>query len=196
MSILPITGAILAGGKNSRMSSEKSLLTFNDVKLIDKILRTLDSCFNETIVITDKEILKEHLSGRKVYPDIFIQSGALGGIHSALTNARNDAVFIVACDMPNLSKKIVTSLTFYYHHNCDKKLLVLKHSQGLEPLHSIYCKSCLPIIENQLKANKLKISHMYRLFNTDYFEVSDELIHTFQNINTQNDLSLWQEMYS
>ncbi|HCY00576.1 MAG TPA: hypothetical protein DG754_10595, partial [Bacteroidales bacterium] len=101
------TLAVLAGGKASRMQgANKALLKHNGITFIEQIIKNLSAEFRETIIISnDNEISK--IMPCPIYTDIIRDKGPLGGIHSALTNALNPAVFIVSCDMPFVNTKVV-----------------------------------------------------------------------------------------
>src|SRR5204863_290703 len=46
----------------------------------------------------------------RIIADVVPGCGPLGGIHAALTEARGDAVFVAACDMPYLNAAFVSFL--------------------------------------------------------------------------------------
>jgi len=184
-----ITAAILAGGKNKRIATEKSLLQISNVVLIDKIVGLLENIFPELIIITGKESLKKRFPEHKTVDDYYKNCGPLAGIHAALKTASSDAVFVFACDMPNLNSGLIRNMSDYYINQKDTpKLLVPRHKEGYEPLHALYNLSLLPLIEKQLSQQNNKISSFYSLIGTEYYDVPDNYIPIFYNINTKEDL--------
>ena len=68
MSKNKITGIILAGGKNSRMGSEKGLLEVGGKKIIERIIEELKQVVDEIIILSNGNSYN-HFS-YKVYNDI------------------------------------------------------------------------------------------------------------------------------
>ncbi len=192
MTKFPITGAILAGGKNSRLDREKSLISVGNRYLLGYTLDKLDSCFEEVIIITAKDTIRSLFPHRMIYPDILPIASALSGIHSALVNAKNQSVLIVACDMPKLNVKLINKMVANYQSYKKIDILVPGHSQGMEPLHSIYNKRVVETIEKQACEGNLKISDIFRQCTTKIFSVPDSFIANFFNINSSDDLTAWQ----
>jgi FdhD protein len=148
-----VTGVILAGGESRRMGCDKSLLPIAGARFIEHIHRRLAGLFEEVIVVTNSPGLYPDLPCRKV-PDIYPVKGSLAGIHSGLCHARSGKIFVVACDMPHLSAETIRRL-------CREKEgvdVVVPHSgRGIEPLHALYDRSCLPAIEAALDAGEKRI---------------------------------------
>ncbi len=152
-----ISGVILAGGESRRMGSDKSLLPMGSARFIDLSFRCLDALFEEVIIVTNNPGLYQHLPCRKV-PDLYVGHGALAGIHSGVHHARAERSFVVACDMPFLSPEVI-------RHICSRTreadVVIPRTEGGLEPLHALYRKSCLPAIEAVLDAGDRKIRHFF-----------------------------------
>lgn len=186
---LKISAAILAGGKNSRIATEKSLLKIKGVPLIDKTVRLFEQIFPEVIIVSGKEALKNQYPNSKFVSDIFPDAGPLAGIHAALKTASHDAVFVFACDMPSIDTGIVNSMiNFYQQHRNTLALLVPRHEKGYEPLHAVYRKVNIPIIEKQLRNKCYKISDFFSLVAATYYNIPNKKISAFYNINTSEDL--------
>ncbi len=156
-SIPGISGVILAGGESRRMGCDKSLLPLGGARFIDHSYRRLDALFEEVILVTNTPSLYQHLPCRKV-PDLYVGQGALAGIHSGVRHARFERAFVVACDMPFLSPEVI-------RHICSRpqqaEVVIPRTAKGLEPLHALYHKSCLPAIEAVLDAGDRKIARFF-----------------------------------
>ncbi|HEX2770080.1 MAG TPA: formate dehydrogenase accessory sulfurtransferase FdhD, partial [Geobacteraceae bacterium] len=76
-----VSGVILAGGKSSRMGSNKALLPYKGGRFIEAIHRQLSEIFEEVLLVTNNPEQYEFLPCRKV-ADLFPGAGALAGIHS------------------------------------------------------------------------------------------------------------------
>src|SRR5579875_3832675 len=109
LSALAATGAVMAGGKSSRLGRDKALLTIDGETLLARALRCVASVTAEQLVIGPPERAAQ-APGVRVVPDAYPGSGPLGGIYSALQAASHDSVLVVACDMPFLNGALLAYL--------------------------------------------------------------------------------------
>jgi FdhD protein len=183
-----ITGVILAGGQSTRMGSNKALLPYKGGRFIEAIYRQLAELFPEVLVVTNTPESYEFLPCSKV-PDIYPGMGALAGIHAGLYHSSHSAAFVVACDMPYLN----TGLIRYLADMADPAGVLIPESPvGLEPLHAIYGKGCIPAIEAALGAGQRRIvsffgqSLVHRV-DVDQVAFFDPEFASFRNINSPTD---------
>ncbi len=148
-----ITGVILAGGESRRMGCDKSLLPIDGARFIDHIYRRMAALFDEVLVVTNSPGLYQDLPCRKV-PDIYYAKGSLAGIHSGLCHARNEQIFVVACDMPLLDAEVIRSLATA---TPQADVVIARSGERVEPLHARYGKACLPAIEAVLDGGSRRI---------------------------------------
>jgi FdhD protein len=180
-----ITGVILAGGASSRMGSNKALLPHKGGRFIESIYRELSEIFEEVILVTNTPEQYQFLPCRKV-PDIFQGMGALAGIHAGLAQSANPATFTVACDMPHLDPWLIRHIA-NRGAGCDVVLPRSRH--GHEPLHALYRKGCLPVMEECLRKGERRIVSILphlRVREVTASEVArfDPTFDSFSNINT------------
>lgn len=183
--IAGITGVILAGGESRRMGCDKSLLPVDGARFIDHIYRRMASLFDEVLVVTNSPGLYQDLPCRKV-PDIYYAKGSLAGIHSGLCHARNEQVFVVACDMPLLSSEVIRLLATSAP---TAEVVIARNGKGVEPLHARYAKSCLPAIEAVLDRGSRRIVEFFPAVRVHELPAAELLPHdpeglSFRNINT------------
>jgi molybdopterin-guanine dinucleotide biosynthesis protein A len=84
-------------------------------------------------------------------------SGPLGGIHAALTAAiemGDQAVFVLACDMPYVSDALVTYLLGLAHTT---DAVIPRTEDGYHPLCAVYSHGCLEPIARRLSEGRLKV---------------------------------------
>jgi len=184
-----ITGVVLAGGKNSRFKSEKSLIEIDDQCLIELEINVLKSIFKEIIIVSEKEEI------RNMFPDIIFANdfhkdcGPLAGLHAALKKCTTQGVFLVACDMPNLNKQFILRQLSLLQDNANTLAIVPRHGNGFEPLHSFYHKNCLPFVEALLAQKKYSVRGFFDKISIKWYEASAEEEHFYYNVNTQHDLA-------
>jgi molybdopterin-guanine dinucleotide biosynthesis protein A len=187
MKIKNITAVILAGGKNTRIQQEKSLIKIQGNHLIDKQVKLLKSIFETIIISTGKEALKSKFPTLQTVEDEYVDCGPLGGIQAAMKHAQTEAVFVFACDMPCLDVNVILrQIEVYRNSNVD--ILVPKHAEGIEPLHAIYSRANLPFLEECLQNGRYSVRSFYAKSNASYLHFEPEYINNFFNINTQRDL--------
>jgi molybdopterin-guanine dinucleotide biosynthesis protein A len=181
-----MAAVILADGRNSRIQQEKSLLKFGNLYLIESQVEVLSSIFSQIYIATSKAVLQQKLPHIPKIQDQYLNCGPLGGIHTALLNSKADSVFVFACDMPNLNRKLIEfQIEEYQKITCDA--LIPRHREGIEPLHAIYAKACLFPIEYNLRRNLCSVRSFYEKINVNFLQIEKNKIKYFYNINTHQD---------
>lgn len=179
---------ILAGGQSSRMGSNKALLPYRGGRFIEAIHRQLLELFPQVLLVTNNPEQYEFLPCRKV-ADRYPGMGALAGLHAGLHHAETPHIFAVACDMPYLNSTLIRRLAAL-RHEAD---VVIPHGEnGLEPLHALYGKGCLPFMEQALEADKRRIVSFFphvRVHQLLQEQVAtiDPAFDSFRNVNTPSD---------
>ena len=185
----PLTVAIQAGGKSSRMGTDKSFVLFEGRPMIETIITKVANLGDELILITNKPTDYEHL-GLPMFSDIYPDHGSLGGIYTAVSHATHPHTLVVACDMPWLNPQL---LQYMIDLKETADIIVPRWQEFPEPLHAIYNKNCLAPIQKKLEAKQLKITKFYsdvtvRYVEKDEIEPLDRNGRSFANINTPQDL--------
>lgn len=184
-----MTGVILSGGKNRRMGQNKAFLTVEGERLIDRTVRIFRALFKEVIIVTSNPT--DYLDQPcVVVTDILPDKGALGGIYTGLFFAREEHAFVAACDMPCLNRSF---LEYMVQRSAGYDIVVPAPADGLQPLHAVYARRCLPVIRGLIHRDRLKITGFY--LGHRLLKLSPEIIHSFdpagrmfQNVNTPEDL--------
>jgi molybdopterin-guanine dinucleotide biosynthesis protein A len=185
-----LTGIILAGGKNSRMGTNKAFLEINGIRIIDRVIAVYKKLFSDIIIVTNSPLSYVEFPDAVIVTDIYKGKGALGGIYTGLFYAKSNRSFVAACDMPFLDEKFIHYLT---EQKGNFDVIVPLLSEGYQPLHAIYSRNCLPHIKKMLIADRLKIDRLYKdvklcCINEEKIKLFDESKHLFLNINTPQDL--------
>jgi FdhD protein len=180
-----VTGVILAGGESRRMGSDKSLLPLGGGRFIDHAYRCLAGLFEEVVIVTNSPELYDNIPCRKV-PDLYPLKGSLAGIHSGLSHARTERIFVVACDMPFLSAEVIRRLCA---RQAQGDVVIPAGERGPEPLHALYHQRCLPAIEAVLDAGEKRIVRFFPQVRVHEVPASafadcDPEGRSFRNINT------------
>jgi len=182
----PVSAAILAGGKNSRMSgTNKAFLTVGEQTIIGSIYSVIKDLFTEIIIVSNDQDEKYDSFSAKITCDILPGFGPLSGIHTALSHSSHDHCFIVACDLPFLDVDVISQQIALINNNFH--VIVPRHLHGIEPLHAVWSKTCLPFLEKHLQSpENLKIQTFLNQLNSKYFDTESNIC--FTNINSKKDL--------
>lgn len=186
--ITGITGVILAGGQSSRMGSNKALLPYRGGRFIEAIYRQFRGLFAEVLLVTNTPEQYQFLDCRKV-PDRYPGMGALAGLHSGLHSSLTPHIFAVACDMPYLHEQLIRNLAARRHA---ADVVIPEGAQGLEPLHAIYSRSCLPHMAESLSSGRRRIISFFPAVSVETVSRAavaalDPEFASFSNINTPAD---------
>lgn len=189
------SGVVLAGGKSTRMKFNKAFAHVAGRQVIEIILDKCKRFFAETIIISNEPQLYEGF-GLAVYPDVYPGLGPVAGIHSALYHAHYDKVFIMGCDMPFMNMDLVKFLLDSLE---DYECVVPELDQRLQPLSAVYSKKCLPILQECLEHDKLKLIRIFeefyaRVVTEEQMKPFGNPREIFMNVNDQATLKIAQQI--
>jgi len=154
-----MTAIILAGGKSSRFGRDKAFVKIEGIPIIKRQIKILAMIFKKIIIVTNSP-RKYRLKGVKIIQDIIPDKGPLGGLYSGLRASDSIYNFVVACDMPFLNERLVK----YMIKNIKNfDVFIPKIDNKLHPLCGIYSKNCIPVIEQRLMQDRLKVSGIFSM---------------------------------
>ena len=189
---MDMTGIILAGGKGNRMGGKnKAFLKVDGKPLIDRILEVYRELFREILIVTNNPM--DYLSHDcRIVTDIIKGKGSLGGIYSGLSFASCEYSFVTACDMPFLDRTFIRFMTDRARAH---DIVVPRSPDGFQPLHAVYSRRLIPVMERMIGEDHLKIAFLFKKARTCV--ISPEAIAAFDpggrmfiNINTEMDLAM------
>jgi len=170
------------------MGQDKALMPFNGTPLVKRINDRFSEIGQETILITNTTNGYTDF-GLPIFQDIIPDRGALGGLYTALSFAREPYVGLIAADMPFASPKLILSLLdLAQSSGADAALPSTEF--GLEPMHAVYKReTCLPLVKNALDQNQWKMIAWHdhakvKVLNPEETCQAAGTDHTFENVNT------------
>lgn len=183
-----MTAVILAGGKSSRMGSNKAFLKLQGKTFIERQIELLGEMFDEIIISANTPSEYEHLN-LPVFKDLYPDKGPLGGIYTSLINSRSKHTFILACDMPFVEIELIK-----YLESATKgyDVVIPKSNRGLEPLHAFYSKNCIDPIKKEIDGNNLRIISFFpyvkvKIVELDSLIAPDSFKNSIKNLNTKDE---------
>ncbi|NPV65843.1 MAG: molybdenum cofactor guanylyltransferase [Anaerolineae bacterium] len=188
-----VTVAILAGGKSSRMGTDKSFVPLLGKTLIQHVLERVGSLGLPTILITNRPAAYAPL-GLPMYGDLLAGKGSLGGLYTAISCSQTLYTLCVACDMPFLNPALLAHLISL---RAGYDAIVPRLDGFPEALHAVYSKGCLGAIREKLEQDQLKAISFYgqvrlRFVEEDEVRRFDPALRSFVNVNTPEELARLQ----
>ena len=188
---IEVTGVLLAGGKSRRMGEDKRHLVVGEQTLLERGLAVLRSIFQDVLVVIAQDSPSLGVDAR-VVRDQVPDCGSLGGLYTGLIQATTPWVFAVACDMPFLNHAVIAQFT---NRRGAVDIVMAKLAGQLHPMHALYGKRCLPVVEQMIQVRQLKIQGMVSQSSLRVQYVTEEDLFTldpsyrsFYNVNTVAEL--------
>ena len=197
---------ILCGGQSRRMGKDKGSLIIKDKPMIKYILSTLNNEIDEVIIVlNDSKRIDKYMEfinpedysyKLKFVEDKIKNKGPISGILTGLENISSEYAIVFPCDNPFVTKNTIQTLfnelsdniqaVVPYHDPEDK----LKTS---EPLHSIYNKNIIPLIDNLILNDSLHIKGIIEKIDTKFVLIDNKKIlkKEFRNLNHPEDLKIF-----
>ena len=140
-----VTGAILAGGRSTRMGRNKALLELNGRPFIQHVADTMAAVLPDVVVVAD-DVAPYRFLGLPVISDIHKGCGPIAGLHAALSHSES-LVFILSCDTPFVSPDLIR---YVIDFPTPVAANIVSFDGGLQPLCGLWSRECLPAIERRI----------------------------------------------
>lgn len=175
---------LLAGGKSSRMGTNKAELTYKGQTFTKALLSKAKALGIDNIYVSGFEE-----EGMTTIWDIYSEQGPLGGIHACMKSIKTPYCLVIPVDVPQIPAEVLEAL-LYFHENQECKAaakelpVLLKHGDRRENLIGIYPVQMVDYIEDLIKAHRLSVHGMLDSWGNLCFEmeVPEWLV---ENINTR-----------
>lgn len=189
---------ILAGGKSSRMKSNKIFLKFLGEPLIKRVVNEASKASKNIIVTIGKNDIKKAYTSIlpkwvKVIPDKVDGKASLYGTLAGLEAIKTDYVLILAADIPFVNADIIKRL-FTEVNGFDMAIPIWPNG-NVEPLYAIYnVQATINSFRESFKKGEVRIKDAINKFNkinyvpVEKFKKIDANLNCFININTPEDL--------
>lgn len=148
---------LLAGGKSSRMGTDKALIEFRGQTLLARGLHTLAATCGDVTIVGHQETLAGHAS---VISDIFPGCGPLSGIHTALRHTSAELNLVLAVDMPFVQVGLLQFL-LQTAQECDAVATVPQTARGFQPLCAVYRPGFAAAAERAIHAGEYKVDAVF-----------------------------------
>jgi molybdopterin-guanine dinucleotide biosynthesis protein A len=186
-----VTAFILAGGKSSRMGTDKAFLDFDGRTLLERTLELARSVTADVRIVGDREKFAQFAP---VVEDVFPGHGPLGGIHAALRSSSSDLNLMLAVDAPFISRALLQYLIREAHHAPEATVVVPCCNKHRQPLCAIYRREFAEVAEEALIAGRNRIDVLFdmvksRVIGEEELERAGFPTALFCNLNTPADVA-------
>ena len=189
----PLSGAVLVGGRSSRMGADKAFMTLDgNTPLVRGAVDALAAVCDDVLLVggDPSRFVRLDLPARWT-PDAIPGEGPLAGILGALFASEHEACLVVACDMPYLNPELLEAMAEVPR---DYEILAYPRAEGYEPMLAIYTRSCIPAIERMLYEGSLRAHDLLRVMRVRL--VPERIVARFDpegtatvNLNTPQDVA-------
>lgn len=186
---------ILAGGRSTRMGSNKAFLPLpgkERLTFIEQLVSTLIPLCAETILVARDAAgaASYALPGVHVVTDKMLDQGPLMGLYSGLSAIHTQRALVVAVDMPFILPALVT---FLLSQPQSGSLLVPLVNNVPQVLLALYPRTILPLTEQLLQQGRHDPRSLLDVAPVQYIEETqlrliDPDLRSFININTPEEL--------
>jgi molybdopterin-guanine dinucleotide biosynthesis protein A len=208
------TVVINAGGKSSRMGTDKALVEIGGRTMIEQIVDQTRGLGADTVVVTNTPERYAFL-GLPTVADLLPDKGALGGLYTAVHAATQPYAVVLACDMPFVNRPLLEhmmSLAAEVDAVIPRLTPAPPHPPAggapagagegaeAEPFRAVYAKACLDPIRRALEAGKMRIISFFpevrlRWIEEDEIRKFDPELMTFMNCNTVEELDVVRQRW-
>jgi len=180
---------VLAGGKSTRMGTDKAFLPWGTGTLLEHALSLAGAVATHVSILGDAGKFARF---GPVIEDLYPSRGPLGGIHAALVSSTSQWNLLIAVDLPFLRPQFLDYLTTRARES-GAAVIVPRAAGGLQPLCAVYRREFARIAEQSLAEGKNKIDPLFGQVKTRIID-EVELVRDgfspemFRNLNTPEDL--------
>jgi len=183
------SGFVLAGGRSSRMGSDKAFLEFGGRTLLARALDLLRRLTPEVGIVGPAAKFAAY---GPVVEDIYSGRGPLAGIHAALSSSATELNLILAVDLPFLTESLLRFIV-ERARAADAVVTVPRIASGYQPLCAAYRRGFASLAQAALESGRNKIDALFSIATMCVLEESELSrfafnARMFENLNTPEDL--------
>ena len=188
-----VTALILAGGRSSRMGSDKALATWQGIALLQRVYAVAQACCTHVSVLTPWPERYQTLLPSNVNwlmePSTF--AGPMAALVQGMETIQTPWVLLLACDMPQLNGAVLMQW-MQALPDTEKIAHVPYHQNRWEPLCGLYHVDALPSLKAYVAEHGDRASFQKWLQTIDAvpLAVDAAIAPMFFNCNTPKELTI------
>ncbi len=187
-----VSAFILAGGKSTRMGTDKAFVPLDGRTLLARALDLARQITSHVYIVGEG---KKFAPFAPVIEDIYPGCGPLGGIHAALRSSQSELNVILAVDTPFVSLALLQHLITRARNNPGAVVTVPRANRGYEPLCAIYRRDFARTAELALQQRRYKIDALFddkaaQVIGEQELQTAGFSPRIFENVNTPEELAI------
>lgn len=187
-----ITGIILAGGKSSRMGTDKGFLMLNDKPFVQYSIEALKPLVSEIIIVSDDS--NYDAFGLKRVNDITKNAGPIVGICSGLEASSTDYNLILSCDIPLINSEILKKLIAAADD--DSEIIQIENHGKTMPLIALYKRHIKETFNEFLQKDERRLRVAVKACKSKNIILEKEHKFSTMNVNTKEELKQIENAYN
>jgi len=178
-----ITGILLAGGKSSRMGTDKGFLNLHGSTFAERIIKTMKPFVGEIIIVSNNS--NYDAFKHKRVEDSIENSGPLAGLYTGLSHSETPYNLVLSCDIPYIHGNVLSQLIEGFDDTLDA--IQIESEGKTMPLVAIYKKQCLHRCLELLLNGERRLQVAVEGFKTKTIPLDPSLEKYVKNINTMEE---------
>jgi molybdenum cofactor guanylyltransferase len=189
-----VAAFVLAGGKSTRMRSDKAFVMLEGRTLLARALELARTVSCDVRIVGGAE---KFAAFAPVVEDVFRGCGPLGGIHAALRASPAELNLMLAVDVPFVPPALLRYL-LTRARGSDAIATVPRAGGGWQPLCAVYRPEFGDVAERALRDGRYRINVLFEVANVQAVD-EEELARagfaasSFRNLNTPEELDAARE---
>ena len=189
---MEISAAILAGGRATRLGgADKASLDVGGRRIIERQLAAIAAVSDDVRVVVHEpgDAARYADLAIRAVPDAIAGAGPLGGVYTALADARHDRVLVLACDLPFVTSALAERLLKESGTGEEVDAVVPRSARGLEPLCAVYRTRCAAAARTCIERGELRMTAFLARLHVRELDAfgPDDGGALFENVNTPHD---------
>ena len=186
-----VGAVVLAGGRSSRMGTDKATVPFCGRRMVDVVVERLRALTDDVVVCARQRSALEPILV-PVVEDAEAYAGPLPALVAGIRAAGTTRVVAVACDMPFLNVPLLADLAGRLNDDIDAVVPITAH--GPQPLHAAYgdcaVEPLLAVLASGERSLRGALERLrVRWVEEEEWRALDPSGNSFRNVNTPDELA-------
>ena len=187
-----ITGIVLAGGKSTRMGTDKGFLLLKNKPFIHYSIDALKPLVSEILIVSDNPDYDTF--GFKRVNDITKDAGPVSGIYSGLETSSTQYNLILSCDIPLITSEILKKLIECIDDTSD--IIQIECKGKTMPLIALYKRQCMKVFNKLLQEDERRLRVVVSQCNVKNMPINIKEHYVTTNVNTKDEFKHLEDAYN